>query len=157
MRSKPLHAVLLAIAVVLDAGILFSVTSPWMRLVLGLFLLVVIMSMASALKLRWLLGDLARVTARPRHFLLLRKSVTALLDEVRRLNWLVVDLDRGFRNREVVQAEIESTEGRMAELLREIRQNAGKQEEGIDEDADTDPRPTPAVPVGEPPQETGRG
>ncbi len=144
MESKLLNAVLLAIVVVLDAVILFYLVNPWLRITLGLLLLLPIVLMASHLGV---LGGLPPSHVRDRRFKSLRSSVMALLEEVKRLNWLTVDRDRGFRDRETVLAEIQGTEDRLEELLRKIRETAGQS----DEDPNTPPQNAPAELVGEPP------
>ena len=105
MRSKLLNAVLLALAVILEAAILLVVPNPWMRLGLGVWALALIVLMASHLEAPRVFGGLPTISRR--RFLLLRANVRALLDEVRRLNWLVVDLDRGFRDPGMVESDIE--------------------------------------------------
>jgi len=154
MRSKQMNALLLAVAVVLDAGILFYMPGSWMRLAFGLWLLAAIIIFASQLELGGLIGTLGRSSPRPRRFPMLRASVGDLLAEVRRLNWLVVDMDRGFRDRETVAADIQMTERRMEELLREIWKNAGKSTDGPDTPVETPPSGPPATAVGEPPRGT---
>ena len=71
------------------------------------------------------LGGLPPFHVRDRRFKSLRSSVMALLEEVKRLNWLTVDRDRGFRDRETVLAEIQGCQGRMEELLRKVQETDG--------------------------------
>jgi hypothetical protein len=56
----------------------------------------------------------------------LRRRVDQLLEEVRRLNWLAVDADRGFRAREEAIAEMDAIEARLREIIAEIRKAAGE-------------------------------
>ncbi len=157
MRSKRLNALLLAVAVVLDATILFILPGPWTRLILGMSLLVPLLILASHLGVPGLVGDLPTIRIRHRRFPLLRTNVAALLDEVRRLNWLVVDLDRGFRDRDTGATDMEISRKRLGELLEEIKRTAGRPAAGLDAGADTRPVDPPAKPVGEPPQGTDAG
>lgn len=157
MRSKPLNAFLLAIAVVMDAAILFTVAGPWMRLILGLGLLAPLIVLAAHLRVAGLFGDLPRIIQRPRDFHLLRTNVVALLDEVRRFNWLAVDLERGVHDRDTIETDMEICEKRLGELLEEIKKTAGRPAEGFDAGADTHPSDPPAMPVGEPPEGTDAG
>lgn len=150
MRSKLLNNVMLTIAVFLDAALLLFVSNRWARLGFGLWLLLVIIVLASQLELGKVLGLLPKAGQRPRRFALLRATVTLLLAEVRRLNWLVVDLDRGFRNREIVSVEIETSERHLQELLKEVRKNAGKTDDGFLPDDELQPPPPSAMPVKEP-------
>ncbi len=73
---------------------------------------------------------------RHRQFGVLRSEVVQLLDVVRRLNWLTVDLERGVRNKDAVTAEIAFAERRLGEILDEIRNAAGRSTgvEEIDEE-----------------------
>lgn len=153
MRSKLLNTVLLTIAVILDAAIIFYLVDPWLRLTLGLLLLIPIVWMASHLGVAEMLGDLPMTKVRDRRFPALRRNVVALLDEVKRLNWLVVDLDRGFRDRGTVEAEIKVSEQQMEGLLVKIRKTAGQTAQGLDEDAGTPPGDAPSEHVGEAPAE----
>lgn len=139
MRSKLLNSFLLGLAVVLDAAILSLVASPALRLGLGIWLLSTIVVLASRLELEKWFGPATEPPRPTRRFGLLRHSVDELLSEVRRLNWLVVDLDRRFRDRDTVAADIAKTERHMAELLKEIRRNAGKPTQGVE--AYVDPHP----------------
>lgn len=157
MRSKRLNLFLLAIAVILDVAILLIVAGPWIRLILGLSLLVPLLLLGSHLEVAGRFGNLPSLLHQRRNFPLLRANVAALLDEVRRLNWLVVDLDRGFRDRDTVATEMEISEKRLGELLEKIKRSAGQPAEGFDEGVDTHPVEPPAMPVGEPPQGIDEG
>ncbi|MFB3110475.1 MAG: hypothetical protein ACE10G_00405, partial [Gemmatimonadales bacterium] len=63
-----------------------------------------------------------------RRFSRLRRWTKELLREISRLNWTVVDVDRGFRNRETSKAEIEAIETRIYEIIEEIKDAAGRQD-----------------------------
>lgn len=157
MRSKPLNAFLLVIAVVLYAIILFTIAGPWTRLILGMGLVAPLILLASHLELAGRFGDLPTIIHRRRYFPTLRTNVGALLDEVRRFNWLVVDLDRGVHDRDTVATNMEISKRRLGELLKEIMRTAGQYVEGSDAVADTHPVDTPAMPVDETPQGTDSG
>lgn len=146
MESKLLNAVLLAFVVVLDAALLFYLGNPWPRLALGLLLLLPLVGLASHLGI--LFGGPAS-QLRVRRFKLLRSNVGQLLEAVKRLNWLTVDRDRGFRDRETVLAEIQGCEERMEELLRKVWDAAGS----LDENLDTPPENPLAELVDEPQSE----
>ena len=146
MESKSLNAVLLAFVVVLDAALLFFLSNPWPRLALGLLLLLPLVGLASHLGV---LFEGPASDLRNRRFKSLRSSVRELLEEVKRLNWLAVDRDRGFRDRETVLAEIQGCQGRMEELLRKVQETAGHP----DEDLDTPPENPPGELVDEPQSE----
>ena len=90
-----------------------------------MMLLVPIVLISSHLGLAEWFASLVATKGRPRRFPLFRSKVVALIDEIKRLNWLVVDLDRGHRNAEAVKSDIEMCEQRMEALLGEIRRTAG--------------------------------
>jgi hypothetical protein len=135
MPSKLVNVVLLIVMVVLDAAILATVSEVWMRLTLGLTLLVPIVLVSAHLELAEAFASMGPTQVRPRRFPALRANVNAFLTEVKRLNWLVVDLDRGFGREQATSAEIEACQQRMEALLLEIRKTAGKAaQEGGDRD-----------------------
>jgi hypothetical protein len=149
MRSKTLNLVLLVVVVLLDAGVLFFWPLPWVRLIFGLVLLGLVIYLASFLDLAGLVGHRPRAEPGRPPFSLLRNSTKDHLAEVRRLNWLVVDLDRGFRDPDTVQAAIESSEQNLQGILRRIRSNAGKSDQVFDvypDDDGTPPGNTPGEP-----------
>jgi hypothetical protein len=149
MRSKTLNLVLLVVVVLLDAAVLFFWPLPWVRLILGLVLLGLVIHLASSLGFAGLLGHRPLAEPGRRHYSLLRNTTSDLLAEVRRLNWLVVDLDRGFRDPDTVQAAIESSEQNLQGILRRIRSNAGKSDQVFDvypDDDGTPPGNTPGEP-----------
>lgn len=149
MRSKPLTALLLVIVLIINGAVVFYLADSWLRLTLGLLLLVPIIRLAAHLGVAEMLPDLPGSKSRDRRFPALRKSVVALLDEVKRLNWLVVDLQRGFRNHETVEAEINMSEGRLGELLAKIRETAGQPVIQPGEGAGPSPEDAPAEAVSE--------
>ena len=146
MRSKTLTLVLLVVAVLLDVGVLIFLPSPWVRLIFGLVVLGLIINLSSFLGFAGLLGHRAPAGPFRRQFSLLRNSTGDLLAEVRRLNWLVVDLDRGFRDPDTVQADIESSEQNLQSILKRIRKNAGKIDPAFDDLDYSDGSPLPNTP-----------
>jgi hypothetical protein len=99
---------------------------PWLRMALAGFLLLPIIYAADGLGIAQLLNVLPDRRERNRRFGVLRSEVMQLLDLVRRLNWLTVDLDRKVRPEEDVRAEIVVAEKRLDEILAEIRKAAGR-------------------------------
>ncbi len=118
-------AAIMLVGVVGEALILFLGTDPVLRLRVGMFLLAMI---------AWPLFYAARhfpaggaVLGEParRRFSRLRRWTRELLREISRLNWTVVDVDRGFRNREAAKIEIDTIETRLYEIIEEIKDAAG--------------------------------
>ena len=99
---------------------------PWLRVLVAGFLLIPIIYATDGLGIPRLLNELPAHTIRDRQFSVLRSEVRQLLDVVRRLNWLTVDLERGVRNEDDVKAEIALAERRLDEILSEIRSAAGR-------------------------------
>ena len=64
--------------------------------------------------------------------------------EIRRLNWLAVDEDRGFRSRDEVMAEMDAIETRLRDLITEVRRAAGRASEA--EELQTAPAPDETSP-----------
>ena len=126
MPSKSLNVLLLIVMLAMDGLILFTLSTPWMRLSLGLALLVPIVIVSSQLGLAETFARMVAIPRRPRRFPALRAKTVALVEEIKRLNWLVVDLDRGIRSPETVTADIKMCEQRMEGLLSEIRRTAGQ-------------------------------
>ncbi len=100
--------------------------NPWYRIVVAGFLLLPILYGAEGLGIPKLLNPLPEDTVRHRQFGVLRAQVIQLLDLVRRLNWLNVDLERGVRKEDDVKVEIAHAEQRLDEILAEIRSVAGR-------------------------------
>ena len=126
MIYKLRHVVVLFFALGLGAAAMYVEMNPWLRLLVAAFLLVPIMYGADGLGIPKLLRALPDDTSRHRQFGDLRSQVIQLLDLVRRLNWLHVDLERGVRNEDSVRTEIVQAEQRLDEILVEIRSVAGQ-------------------------------
>ncbi len=104
---------------------------PWLRMLVSGLLLVPIVYAADGLGLGRMLNSLPGRAdpVRHRRFGSLRAEVMQLLDVVRRLNWLTVDLERGDRNEADVKEEIARAEERLDEILGKIR-NAARRPSG---------------------------
>jgi hypothetical protein len=138
MTLKFRHLVVFFFALFLGAVAMFVEISPWLRVVVAAFLLLPIIYAADGLGIAPMLNVLPDRRVRHRQFGVLRSEVMQLLDVVRRLNWLTVDLERGVRNADAVKAEIAFAEGRLDEILTEIRNAAGQSstEEDFDEESE---------------------
>jgi hypothetical protein len=111
--------------VLAEGYVLYFVNDPALRIRLGMFLLAPIV-----IPLLWAphrFPVFGMPQARPRRrFSLLRRWVRELLREISRLNWLAIDTDRGYDDREEKKDEIEGIESRLLEILEEIKASAGK-------------------------------
>lgn len=146
---KPVQAFMLAIilvvAIVLDAVVLHFVADPVTRLTFGLLVLVPIVWAGSRLGVVELAWDLMHPPRYPRRFVRLRARVEELLGEIRRLNGIAVDAARGVREQHAALAIMDGIEERLRELIGEIRSAAG-----VEAEADQNHRrlPSPTVEPG---------
>ena len=126
MTYKLRHVTVFFFALLLGAVAMYVEMAPWLRVLVAAFLLVPIIYAADGLGIHRMLSVLPDNTVRHRQFGVLRSEVIQLLDVVRRLNWLTVDLERGVRNADDVKTEIANAEQRLDEILNEIRGAAGQ-------------------------------
>jgi hypothetical protein len=130
MRRRPTwDFIILILALGLEGVVLFFVTPAMARLTLGLFLLIPIVWMSARVGVVDLVHELPSDRVHQRRFGRLRAQVQQLLDEIRRLNWMAVDAERGFRSREKALREMDSIEERLKILIAEIRDTAGQMTE----------------------------
>ncbi len=107
--------------------VLLLVEDTRVRVLLGLLLLALVVWSSARL------GPITRATESlrdvipTRRYLQLRSNVQQLLAEIRRLNWLTVDTERGFRSRAQAREEIKSIESRLRKLLDQIVHSAGQE------------------------------
>ena len=126
MTFKLRHLIVLFFALVLGAAAMYVEMNPWLRILVAALLLIPIIYGADGLGIPKLMNVLPDTGVRHRQFGVLRSQVIQLLDFVRRLNWLHVDLERGVRNEDDVRTEIAQAEQRFDEILAEIRSVAGQ-------------------------------
>ncbi len=126
MTYKLRHVTVFFFALLLGAVAMYVDMNPWLRVLVAAFLLVPIIYAADGLGIHRMLSVLPDNTVRNRQFGVLRSEVIQLLDVVRRLNWLTVDLERGVRTEDDVKAEIARAEQRLDEILNQIRGAAGQ-------------------------------
>lgn len=126
MPRPSLHWIVLIIAVTGEALVLYFVEDPLSRLGLGLLLVAAVLWSSARLATRDLLERLKAERGHRRRFVRLRTHVQQLLHEIRRLNWLAVDADRGFRPRDAAAQEMDAIEERLRDLIVAIRDAAGE-------------------------------
>lgn len=120
-----LESVVLIVALVADVLVLLFLEDPTARLSLGLLLLAPIVWASARVGVVELLTQTQPDQVHKRRFTRLRNQVQQLLDEIRRLNWMAVDAERGFRSRETAIREMDAIEVRLKELIEHIRETAG--------------------------------
>ncbi|MEE9134215.1 MAG: hypothetical protein V3U13_11710 [Gemmatimonadota bacterium] len=121
-----LESIALVAAVLGEAAVLYFASDPLLRLVLGLLLLAVIVWSSSRLGFIGFLSQSPTEQIHKRRFVLLRSQVQQLLHEIRRLNWMAVDVERGFRSSEQALREMDAIEERLKEIIADIRSAAGR-------------------------------
>jgi hypothetical protein len=129
IRDRTFYRVALATAFVLYGSTFFWLTDGWLPGLLGLVLLPVIVWAVDSLGFVEYLRDRPGTRIRPRQYLLLRSKVGSLLEIIRRMNWVAVDMRRGVRTVAEVEEELDKAVERMKALVDEIRAVAGKAEE----------------------------
>lgn len=132
MSYKLRHVAVLFFALLLGAAAMFIEINPWLRVLVAACLLLPIIYAADGLGIAQLLNVLPDRRVHDRRFGVLRSEVMQLLDVVRRLNWLRVDLKRGIRNADDVKAQIALAEQRLDEILAEVRAAAGRPSDGAE-------------------------
>ena len=105
-------ATIMLIGVVGEAVVLFFVDDAVLRLRAGMLLLAVIAWPLYYAARRFPAGDAVLAEHPRRRFGRLRRWTRELLREISRLNWTVVDVSRGFRDREASKEEIAAIETR---------------------------------------------
>ena len=117
---------ILVAALIANALVLVYLDDWVARLALGLALLAPIVWASARLGVVELLMQIQTDKVHKRRFTRLRNQVKQLLDEIRRLNWMAVDAERGFRNREKALTEMDAIEQRLKEIIQHIRTTAGQ-------------------------------
>ncbi len=121
-----LEAIILVAALIGDAVVLYFGDDPATRLALGLVLLIPIVWSSARLGVVDLVTESREDRVHRRRFVRLRAQVQQLLDEIRRLNWMAVDAERGFRDRETAAEEMDAIEDRLKDMIADIRSTAGQ-------------------------------
>ena len=150
MRSKLLYIVVLVMALLLDAVVIYVFTDPLARVTVGLLFLLPILWAADALGIADVISDLPATRIHHRQYGALRSHVRLLLDVVRRLNWLAVDLERGIRSEDDVREEMNQAHDRLKEIVEGIRDTAGR----ASVDAEVLVEPNLPADRSQPPQDT---
>ncbi len=152
---RSLQLVFLSAAFLVEAGVLYFVDDPMTRAIVGVLLIFPIVWIVTRSSAVEMISDIHDVDKK-RHFIGLRARVVQLLAEIRRLNWMAVDAERGFRDRDQAMREMDRIESRLKEIISEIRsaagQSAGEPEAGAErlgveteEGADESAPPTEAT------------
>ncbi len=123
---RTFYIAVLILSVLLDAVVLYFPVDPAPRLVIGLLLVPVMLWAAIRLEIDGILVTQNRWAYRGRVFRELRSQVVMLLEQVRRLNWIAVDAERGFRNQDEAMREMDEIEGEIRQIITDVRRVAGR-------------------------------
>ena len=124
--SRTAYLAVLVLAVLLDAVILYFPVDAVQRLIIGLLLLPIILGAGVRFEITTLRSTGSIWASRGRVFRELRSQVVLLLEQVRRLNWIAVDAERGFRNPEDAMREMDEIEDEIREIITDVRRAAGR-------------------------------
>ncbi len=124
--SRTFYITVLVVGVLLDAMVLYYPVDPAPRLIIGLLLVPIILWAGIRLEVNGMLANQSRFASRGRVFRELRSQVVLLLEQVRRLNWIAVDAERGFRNQDDAMREMDQIEDEIREIITDVRRAAGR-------------------------------
>ena len=124
--SRSLYLTVLMAGVLADAAILYFPLDQAPRVIIGLVLLPVMLWAGIRLEAMAMLTNQDRWASRGRVFRELRSQVVMLLEHVRRLNWIAVDAERGFRDRDDAMREMDAIEDEIRDMISDVRRAAGK-------------------------------
>ncbi len=109
-----------------DAAVLYFPVNPSQRVVVGLLLVPVLLWTGIQLEAMAMVTSRDRWGSRGRVFRELRSQVVMLLEHVRRLNWIAVDAERGFRDRDDAMREMDVIEDEIRAMISDVRRAAGR-------------------------------
>ncbi len=124
--SRSLYLTVLMAGVLADAAILYFPVDQAPRVIIGLLLLPVLLWAGIRLEAMAMLTNQDRWASRGRVFRELRSQVVMLLEHVRRLNWIAVDAERGFRDRDEAMREMDAIEDEIRDMISDVRRAAGR-------------------------------
>ena len=124
--SRTAYLAILVLAVLLDAVILYFPVDAVQRLIIGLLLLPIILGAGVRFEITTMRSTESLWQQRGRVFRELRSQVVLLLEQVRRLNWIAVDAERGFRNPDDAMREMDEIEDEIREIITDVRRAAGR-------------------------------
>jgi hypothetical protein len=110
----------------IDALVLYFPVEPTPRLIIGLLVIPIILWSGIGFEITTMDSNQSRWATRGRVFRELRSQVVLLLEHVRRLNWIAVDAERGYRNQDEAMREMDDIEAEIREIITDVRRAAGK-------------------------------
>ena len=124
--SRSFYLIVLMAAVLADSAVLYFPVDQAPRVIIGLLLVPVMLWTGIRLEAMTMLETHGRWASRGRVFRDLRSQVVMLLEHVRRLNWIAVDAERGFRDRDDAMREMDAIEDEIRAMISDVRRAAGR-------------------------------
>ena len=124
--SRTFYLAVLVAGVLMDAVVLYFPVDTAPRVVIGLLLIPIILWAGLRIEVDSMAGAQSRFGSRGRVFRELRSQVVLLLEQVRRLNWIAVDAERGFRNQDDAMREMDQIEDEIRDIITDVRRVAGR-------------------------------
>lgn len=124
--TRASYLTVLVAAVLLNAVVLYFPVQAASRLIIGLLLVPVILWAGIRYEITAMVASESRWTSRGRVFRELRSQVVVLLEHVRRLNWIAVDAERGFREKDEAMREMDEIEEEIRGMITDVRKAAGR-------------------------------
>jgi len=121
---------ILIVAFLQLAGVLYYIDQRTLRLFFGLLLLVPIVWVLTRPNFFQAIQVLPAI--RERKYVKMRMQVELVLAEVRRLNGIAVDADRGFRSHAEADREMDIIEQNLVAIISKVRQTAGRTSDEVD-------------------------
>jgi len=117
---------IMVVGLTAQAGILYYIEEPGLRLPAGLLSLLPVMWALVWGSRQGLAEEPLTAPLHKRRYLKLRAKVQQMIDEVTRLNWTMVDGKRGLRPPDEVRKDADVIEERLVNIIKEIRESAGE-------------------------------
>ncbi len=124
--SRTFYLSVLVLGILIDALVLYFPVEPTPRLIIGLLVIPIILWSGIGFEITTMDSNQSRWATRGRVFRELRSQVVLLLEHVRRLNWIAVDAERGYRNQDEAMREMDDIEAEIREIITDVRRAAGK-------------------------------
>ena len=124
--TRASYLAVLVVAVMANAAVLYFPVEPALRLLVGLLLIPIILWAGLRVEITRMDSDRSPWTSRGRVFRDLRSQVVVLLEHIRRLNWIAVDAERGFRDKDDAMREMDEIEDEIRGMIADVRKAAGR-------------------------------
>ena len=143
--TRASYLAVLVLGILVDAVVLYFPADDAQRLIIGMLLIPIILWAGVRFEVTTMLATQSSWASRGRVFRELRSQVVLLLEHVRRLNWIAVDAERGFRNQDDAIREMDEIEKGIREIITDVRRAAGRPTSEPEPGALREPEPEPGA------------